>query len=98
NILEFEQAFPGARVIRLEQNYRSTAAILEAANAVIKENVQRRGKTLRTERTGGEPLTLVETFDETDEARWVVEEVRARYQDGPALHNYRDFAILYRTN
>ena len=98
NILEFEQAFPGARVIRLEQNYRSTSAILDAANAVISENLRRKGKTLRTDRLGGEPLTLVETLDETDEARWIVEEVRARYQDGPALHNYRDFAILYRTN
>jgi DNA helicase-2/ATP-dependent DNA helicase PcrA len=98
NILDFEQAFPGARVIPLEQNYRSTAAILDAANAVIRENAQRKEKTLRTERAGGEPLTLVETLDETDEARWIVEEVRSRYQDGPALHNYRDFAILYRTN
>jgi DNA helicase-2/ATP-dependent DNA helicase PcrA len=98
NILEFEKAFPGAHVVRLEQNYRSTAAILDAANAVISENVKRKGKTLRTDRAGGDPLTVVETLDETDEARWVVEETRARYQDGPALHNYRDFAILYRTN
>ncbi len=98
NILEFETAFPGARTVRLEQNYRSTAAILEAANAVIRENVKRKGKTLRTERAGGEPLTEVECLDETDEARWIVEEIRARYADGPDLHNYRDFAILYRTN
>ncbi|MSR36044.1 MAG: ATP-dependent DNA helicase PcrA [Gemmatimonadetes bacterium] len=98
NILEFEHAFPGARTVRLEQNYRSTAAILEAANAVISENVRRKGKTLRTERVGGDPLTIVETLDETDEARWIVEEVRARYANGPDLHNYRDFAILYRTN
>ena len=98
NILEFEKAFPGAHVVRLEQNYRSTSAILDAANAVIAENVKRKGKTLRTDRAGGDPLTVVETLDETDEARWVVEEARARYQDGPALHSYRDFAILYRTN
>ena len=98
NILEFEQTFPGARVIPLEQNYRSTAAILDAANEVIKQNLQRKAKNLRTERAGGDPLTLVETFDETDEARWIVEEVRSRYQEGPALHNYRDFAVLYRTN
>ena len=98
NILDFERAFPGARVVRLEQNYRSTSTILGAANAVIRENVHRKGKTLRTDRGVGEPLCLVETFDETDEARWIVEEVRARYEGGPALHNYRDFAILYRTN
>jgi DNA helicase-2/ATP-dependent DNA helicase PcrA len=98
NILEFEQAFPGARTVPLEQNYRSTAAILDAANAVIRENVKRREKTLRTDRAGGDPLTLVETLDETDEAKWIVEEVKARYENGPDLHNYRDFAILYRTN
>jgi DNA helicase-2/ATP-dependent DNA helicase PcrA len=98
NILDFEKAFPGARVIRLEQNYRSTRTILAAANAVIAENTERKGKTLRTERTGGENVTLVETADENDEARCVLGEVEARYREGPALHNYRDFAILYRTN
>ena len=98
NILDFEQAFPGARIVRLEQNYRSTSSILEAANAVISENVQRRGKRLFTDRVGGEPLTLVETLDETDEARWIVEELRSRYEGGPDLQNHRDFAILYRTN
>ena len=98
NILDFEATFPGARVVRLEQNYRSTAVILEAANAVIAENTQRKGKTLRTDRVGGETLTRVECFDETDEARWVVDEIQARYEGGPDLHNYRDFAILYRTN
>jgi DNA helicase-2/ATP-dependent DNA helicase PcrA len=98
NILDFEQTFAGAHVIRLEQNYRSTETILNAANAVISENTERKGKTLRTERMGGEKVTLVETADENDEARWVVEEVEARYREGPSLHNYRDFAILYRTN
>ncbi len=98
NILDFEQAFPGAHTVRLEQNYRSTEAILDAANAVIKENVLRKGKTLRTDRTGGDPLTVIENLDETDEARSIVEEIRARYEEGPKLHNYRDFAILYRTN
>ncbi len=97
NILDFEQAFPGARVVRLERNYRSTPKILEAANAVIAENVDRKGKTLRTERTGGEPITLVETFDEGDEARWVVGDIQARYEHTPGSA-YRDFAVLYRTN
>ena len=98
NILDFEKTYPGARVVRLERNYRSTEAILSAANAVIAENVERKGKTLRTERGGGEPVTLVETFDENDEARWVVEEIETRYREGPGLHNHRDFAVLYRTN
>ncbi|MBW3534918.1 MAG: UvrD-helicase domain-containing protein [Gemmatimonadetes bacterium] len=98
NILDFERTFPGARTVRLERNYRSTSKILDAANAVISENTRRKGKTLRTDRDGGEALTLLEAFDETDEARWIVDEVRARYEEGPGLHNYRDFAVLYRTN
>jgi DNA helicase-2/ATP-dependent DNA helicase PcrA len=98
NILDFESTFPGARLVRLEQNYRSTAVILDAANAVIALNTQRKGKTLRTDREGGERLSRVECFDERDEARWIVDEIDHRYREGPALHNYRDFAILYRTN
>ncbi|MCG6957875.1 MAG: UvrD-helicase domain-containing protein [Gemmatimonadetes bacterium] len=97
NILDFEKAFPGARVVRLERNYRSTQRILDAANAVIAENVDRKGKTLRTERAGGEGITLVETFDETDEARWIVGDIQARYERTPGSA-YRDFAVLYRTN
>ncbi|MCH7563996.1 MAG: UvrD-helicase domain-containing protein, partial [Gemmatimonadetes bacterium] len=61
NILDFESSFPGAAVVRLEQNYRSTERILDAANAVIKLNVNRRGKVLRTERTGGDPIVLTGT-------------------------------------
>ena len=98
NILDFEETWPGAAVIRLERNYRSTAVILDAANAVISQNVHRKGKTLRTEREGGETITRVECSDENDEARVVVEEIATRYEHGPGLHNYRDFAILYRTN
>lgn len=97
NILDFEETFPGARVVRLERNYRSTSKILDAANAVIAENVNRKGKTLRTERDGGEPLTLVETFDENDEARWIVGDIKARFDENPRLQ-YRSFSILYRTN
>jgi DNA helicase-2/ATP-dependent DNA helicase PcrA len=97
NILDFEKAFPGAHVVRLERNYRSTQRILDAANAVIAENVNRKGKTLRTERAGGEAITLVETFDETDEARWIVGDIQARYEKTPGCA-YRDFAVLYRTN
>ncbi len=97
NILEFEQSFPGARVVRLEQNYRSSRTILDAANAVIAENVNRKGKTLRTERTGGDRVGLVETFDEADEARWIVGDIQERYKAAPGLV-YKDFAVLYRTN
>jgi DNA helicase-2/ATP-dependent DNA helicase PcrA len=98
NILDFEEVFADARVVRLEQNYRSTETILQAANVVIAENVHRKGKTLRTERSGGELLTLLETFDEKDEAREIVREIQTRYDDGPELRQHRDFAVLYRTN
>jgi DNA helicase-2/ATP-dependent DNA helicase PcrA len=98
NILDFEQTYPGAKVVRLERNYRSTERILQAANAVIAENTERKGKTLRTDRSGGALIGLVETADENDEARWVVDEIELRYAEGPGLHNYRDFALLYRTN
>jgi DNA helicase-2/ATP-dependent DNA helicase PcrA len=97
NILDFETTFPGARVVRLERNYRSTQRILDAANSVIAENVNRKGKTLRTERVGGEQITIVETFDEGDEARWIVGDIERRFRDGPAL-DHRSFAVLYRTN
>jgi DNA helicase-2/ATP-dependent DNA helicase PcrA len=97
NILDFEQAFPGARVVRLERNYRSTQRILDAANRVIAENVERKGKTLFTERVGGEPVTLLEALDESDEARWIVDELEARVRDTPTL-SHRSVAVLYRTN
>lgn len=96
NILEFEKDFPRARVIRLEQNYRSTATILDVANAVIAENVQRKGKQLFTENAQGAPVTLLRAADEEDEATWVVGEIeRARAADERA---YGDVAVLYRTN
>jgi len=97
NILDFEESFPGAEVVRLEQNYRSTSVILESANAVIAENVNRKGKTLRTERVGGERIALVETFDERDEARWIQGDIEQRFTDTPE-RAYSDFAVLYRTN
>jgi DNA helicase-2/ATP-dependent DNA helicase PcrA len=97
NILDFEQDFPDAALIRLEQNYRSTQRILAAANRVIAENVRRKGKTLRTVNAEGEPLTLVEMEDEADEAHWVSDEIRANLARGPE-RSPRDFVILYRTN
>ena len=97
NILDFEDAFSAARTVRLEQNYRSTQRILDAANLVISENVNRKGKTLRTERSGGETITLLESFDENDEARWIVDEIETRTRETPGLA-YSAFAVLYRTN
>lgn len=97
NILDFEQSFPSATTVRLERNYRSTQRILDAANTVIAENVNRKGKTLRTERTGGERITLVETFDENDEARWIVDEIVTRTRETPGLA-YSAVSVLYRTN
>ncbi len=97
NILDFEKSFPGARVVRLEQNYRSTPVILDAANRVIRENCDRKGKTLRTDRTGGAPVTCLEAGDEGDEARWIVEEIERRMLSH-AEYDHRDFAVLYRTN
>jgi DNA helicase-2/ATP-dependent DNA helicase PcrA len=73
NILDFERDFPGARVFRLEENYRSCQAILDAASALVARNVRRKGKTLRAVRPGGEAVRLHEAVDEFDEAAWVVE-------------------------
>ena len=97
NILDFEKDFPDAVVVRLEQNYRSTSRILDAANQVIAENVQRKGKTLRTDAGAGEALTRVECLDETDEAAWIVAEMESRMSDDREL-GPRDFTVLYRTN
>jgi len=97
NILDFEATFPSCRVVRLEQNYRSTERILQAANQVIRHNVDRKGKELRTDRKGGELISVTESLDETDEARWIAGEVEAR--TGQDSHrSYKDFAVLYRTN
>ncbi len=98
NILDFERSYPGAEVVRLEENYRSTSVILEAANQVIRRNVHRKEKTLRTAREEGARLTLVETADERDEARWIVEEVEALRSAEETPRMYGDISILYRTN
>ena len=95
NMLEFEAAFPGARLLRLEQNYRSTGNILDAANAVIANNRRRRGKTLWTAGAAGDCLTLGRVFDEEDEASRVVELVREELAAGLARG---DVTVLYRTN
>jgi DNA helicase-2/ATP-dependent DNA helicase PcrA len=97
NILEFERTYPGTKVVRLEQNYRSTGTILAAANAVIRWNVERKEKTLRTDREHGRPVTLVETADESDESAWIAGEIEQGMIDGQ-LGRYREVAVLYRTN
>ena len=95
NILSFERQFKGARVIRLEQNYRSTQNILDAANAVIRNNQGRKGKTLWTQNGAGDPVTIKTCYNESDEANFVVGDIMARYNQGA---NWRDNAILYRMN
>ncbi|MFQ5755140.1 MAG: DNA helicase II [Acidiferrobacterales bacterium] len=95
NMLRFEQEFPGAQVIRLEQNYRSTATILKAANAVISYNDGRLGKNLWTRGGKGQLLRLYTAFSEIDEARFVVERIQEWIQSG---HRGQEVAILYRSN
>ena len=97
NILDFEDSFPAAVTVRLEQNYRSSQNILETANHVIAENRNRKGKTLRTERIGGEKITTLESFDEKDEAQWIVREIEARIRETVGS-SYSSTAVLYRTN
>ncbi len=95
NILSFEQQFPGCAVIRLEQNYRSTGNILNAANAVIAKNQNRKGKTLWTENPDGDKLSLHTLENEEEEARFIADTI----QDGVgAGRKYSDFAVLYRAN
>ena len=95
NILDFERDFPTARVVRLEENYRSTAPILDLANVVISANTDRRGKVLRPTRSGGEPVALLETADDRDEAEAIAEALVGWKGEG---HPYRQSAVLYRTN
>ncbi|MBI1921833.1 MAG: UvrD-helicase domain-containing protein [Geobacter sp.] len=96
NILGFEKDYPGCVVIRLEQNYRSTSTILNAANQVIKNNPKRKEKTLWTASGEGRPIDLLITEDEEEEATAVVE--RMQLERMRSNIGYRDFAILYRTN
>ena len=95
NILSFEQQYKNARVIRLEQNYRSTQNILDAANAVIKNNLGRKGKTLWTDNGSGDVVTVKTTFNESDEANYVVGDILMGVNRG---RNFRDTAVLYRMN
>jgi DNA helicase-2/ATP-dependent DNA helicase PcrA len=97
NILEFEQNFGDAQLVRLEQNYRSSGAILAAANAVIQENTKRRGKTLYTDKPQGELITLIAVTSEKEEAEWIADQIEnVLITEKSATAS--DIAILYRTN
>lgn len=96
NILGFEKVFSNAKVIRLEQNYRSTQNILNAANQVIQNNMERKRKTLWTENEEGEKLHFRQFMNAYEEAEYVVGEISKKVREGDG--EYRDFAVLYRTN
>ena len=95
NILDFEKEFKDAKIIKLEQNYRSSQNILNAANAVIKNNSERKEKALWTSNEKGEAIKLYTGNDERDEAGFIADEIAQAVEDGA---KYSDFAILYRTN
>ncbi len=95
NILNFEKDYPDAKIILLEQNYRSTSTILDAANQVIKNNTQRKDKKLWTDRGVGEKIKYYRAYNERDEAQYVIRKIKELINKGV---EYKDIAILYRTN
>lgn len=96
NILDFEKAFPDARVLLLEQNYRSSQTILDAANALISNNPRRSAKSLWTDRGPGEPIRHYHAEDEHDEAAWVADRIGKLHAEGSV--GWSDVAVFYRTN
>ncbi len=96
NILNFERDFPGATIVKLEQNYRSTQAILDAAHQVITKNKQRSDKALWTDKAGGQPVQVVHVSSELHEAEAVVTRIRSNVD--LRVRKYDDYAVLYRTN
>ena len=96
NLLDFDRDFPDAVVIKLEQNYRSTQTILDAANGIIRKNRDRHDKALWTEQGAGEPLELFTAGDERGEAYFIAQSIRRQLDDGP--FSPKEIAILYRTN
>src|SRR5699024_8444122 len=96
NIMNFEKDYPDATVIKLEQNYRSTKTILDAANSVIKNNVNRKVKTLWTENDPGDKIHYYRGMNANDEAYFVVKNIQQGIREQGK--KYKDFAILYRTN
>ncbi|WP_163577999.1 DNA helicase II [Halomonas faecis] len=95
NLRRFEQEFPQTHTVRLEQNYRSTSVILDAANALIRHNADRLGKALWTEGAHGEPISVYSGFNDLDEARFIVDTIKEKVDAG---FNRREVAILYRSN
>ena len=95
NILDFEEDFPKAKVVKLEQNYRSTGHILAAANAVVRNNSQRKDKRLFTDLGDGEKIQAYQASDERDEGRWIASEIEKLHVGGMS---YDDMAVFYRTN
>lgn len=95
NILDFEEDFPKAKVVKLEQNYRSTGHILAAANAVVRNNSQRKEKRLFTDLGDGEKIQAYQASDERDEGRWIASEIEKLRAGGMS---YDDMAVFYRTN
>ncbi len=95
NILEFDRVFPGAKIVKLEQNYRSTKRILEAANQVIANNKNRHGKTLWSQHGDGEIITHAVAATAEAEAKWVAQEIRRLQAEG---RRWSDIAVLYRSN
>ena len=96
NILDFEKDYPDAEVVKLEENYRSTSVILDAANAVIKNNTSARDKKLWTKKTSGEKIKVLSSVDGREEVSLIVNEIlKGKIQEGK---KYRDFTILYRIN
>ena len=96
NILDFEKDYPKAKVIKLEQNYRSTQNILDAAYGVISKNVNRKDKKIWTDNKGGHLLASVEAQDEKDEARFIINEIERLKRENN--YAFSDFVVLYRTN
>src|SRR6185369_2252108 len=94
NILNFERDFPGARVVKLEQNYRSTGNILDAATGVVSNNVARKGKKLFTDAGSGDPVRIVTAGNEREEAQFVINKII----DLRSTLSLTDVAVLFRTN
>ncbi len=95
HILEFEHDFPGTEVVLLEENYRSTGNIIEAANNVIEKNIYRKKKNLFTQKESGEKIELYTGFDEVDESRYIIGKIKSLIQEGVEP---KDIAVLYRAN
>lgn len=96
NILQFEKFFPNPKIIRLEENYRSTHAVLHTANSLIRHNIGRREKLLRSTRKGGDPVRIIAMPGDDEEAEFIAEEIMA--EKGAVGRVWEDFAVLFRTN